>query len=81
MREAPKFDRLSSARAVVELKLARIHLRTSSASGSRVVHGDRRTLYVRVRQDWEMACRPSAGFGDLMGDWFDRNESGERTES
>lgn len=39
---------------------------------------DERCRYVRVRQDRALVCCLSAGFGDLVGDWFGRNKSGER---
>ena len=69
---------------VVDLKFAHIRRCTSSASGFRRVHNNRRTLYlIRVRQcteyrGREMAFGVSAGFGDVLGDWFGRNKSGER---
>ena len=47
-----------------------------------MVHDDRRTLYVEMRPNREVACCQSAGFGDLFffsfGDWSGRNESGEK---
>lgn len=51
MREASEFERLSRARAVVDLKFGhiRIHVCTSSTSRSRLVHYDRQSLYVTLR--------------------------------
>ena len=77
MQEASRVDRLSTARGVIDLQLDQICICTSSTSRFRVVHEDRRTLYVRMRPNREVLCCPSAWFGDLLGDWSGRNESGE----
>ena len=81
MHEASRVDRLSTARGVIDLQLDQIRICTSSTSRFRVVHDDRRTLYVRMRPNREVLCCPSAGFGDSLGDWSGRNESGENRAS
>lgn len=60
---------MSTARAVIDLKLAQIRICTSLTSRFQLVHDDRRALYVRLRSNREVACCPSAGFGDVLGDW------------
>ena len=77
MHEASRDDRLSTARGVIDLQLDLIRICTSSTSRFRVVHDDRPRSYVRMRPNREVLCCSSAGFGDLLGDWSGRNESGE----